>query len=213
LRGQSKAQKLLTPKLGYCRGRDDSHEPPPAQIRTSASTHTALLKDHDARQTETAVPPDAHRRTLGHADSCSESGACVSQRCSPPAAPFPPQPPQKVTFPCSASSSVLRRSPTSPARACPSCGFGPSRTGLRILPKAHWRSPGSRACCLVSVHGLLDYAGPDSHSRITRPPCCLPLSRNRVGILFFRLFEAQSPRPLTPPAYASKHISRCAPQN
>ena len=25
--------------------------------------------------------------------------------------------------------------------------------------------------------------------------------------------EAQSPRPLTPPAYASKHISRCAPQN
>jgi len=89
----------------------------------------------------------------------------------------------------------------------------PSRTGLRIFPEAHWRSPGSRACCLVSVPGLLDYAGPDSHSRLTRLPYCLPLSRNRVGILFFRLFEAQSPRPLTPPAYASKHISRCAPQN
>ena len=28
-----------------CRGRDDLHRSPPAQIRTSASTHTALMKD------------------------------------------------------------------------------------------------------------------------------------------------------------------------
>ena len=28
-----------------CRGRDDHHGSPPAQIRTSASTHTALTKD------------------------------------------------------------------------------------------------------------------------------------------------------------------------
>ena len=162
-------------KNPWCRGRDGSHEPPPAQIRTSASTHTAPLKDPGAKQTKLHLL-DAHRRTLGHADSCSESGACVFQRCSPPAAPFPSQPPQEVTFYCSASSSVLRRSPTSPVRACPSYGFWPSRTGLRIFPKAHWRSPGSRACCFLGVRGLLDYAGPDSHSRITRPPCCLPLS-------------------------------------
>jgi hypothetical protein len=64
------------------------------------------------------------------------------------------------------------------------------------FPKAYWRSPGYRACCLVSVPGLFDYAGPDSHSRLTLLPRCLPLSRNRVGILFFRVFEAQSPRPL-----------------
>jgi hypothetical protein len=29
-------------------------------------------------------------------DSCSESGACATQRCSPPAVPFPPQPPQQL---------------------------------------------------------------------------------------------------------------------
>jgi hypothetical protein len=74
----------------------------------------------------------------------------------------------------------------------------PSRTGLRTFPKACWRSPGSRACCFLSVRGLLDYAGPDSHSRITQPPYCLPPSRKGVGILFFRLFEARSPRPPMP---------------
>jgi hypothetical protein len=31
--------------LRCCRGRDDPHGSPPAQIRTSASTHTALLKN------------------------------------------------------------------------------------------------------------------------------------------------------------------------
>ena len=35
-------------------------------------------------------------RSRGHADSCSESGACAVERCSPPAAPFPPRPPQKL---------------------------------------------------------------------------------------------------------------------
>ncbi len=29
----------------YCRGRDDHRGSPPAQIRTSASTHTALIVD------------------------------------------------------------------------------------------------------------------------------------------------------------------------
>jgi hypothetical protein len=92
-------------------------------------------------------------QSLGHAfpTLCQEH---VTDRCSPSSAPFPPPPPQEVALPCSAGSQVLRRSPTSPARACPSCGFGPSRTGLRKLPKAHWRSPGSRPCCFLSVHGL-----------------------------------------------------------
>jgi hypothetical protein len=31
--------------VNYCRGRDDHRGFPPAQIRTSASTHTALTKD------------------------------------------------------------------------------------------------------------------------------------------------------------------------
>ena len=87
-------------------------------------------------------------QTLGHAYSCSESGACAPKRCSPPAAPFPPHPPQEIAFPCSGSSQVLRHSPTSPARARPSYGFGPSRTGLlacnaaAVLPSSY--SPGSR---------------------------------------------------------------------
>src|ERR1035438_5396392 len=42
-------------------------------------------------------------------DSCSESGACARERCSPPAAPFPPQPPQMLLLPCSAGSQVSGR--------------------------------------------------------------------------------------------------------
>jgi hypothetical protein len=92
-------------------------------------------------------------QTRGHADSCSESGACAMERCSPPAAPFPPRPPQEVVFPCSVGSQVVRRSPTSPARTHPPFGLWPSRTGLRILSKACWRSPGSRACCFLACAG------------------------------------------------------------
>ena len=110
-----------------------------------------------------------------------------------PSVPFPPQPPQKVLLLCSAGSQVLRHSPTSPTRARPHCGLWPSRAGLGCHTKACWRSPGSRACCFVSVPGFFDYAGPDSHSRITQLPCCLPLLRNAVGILIYPLFEAQYP--------------------
>src|SRR5664280_2161869 len=51
----------------------------------------------------------AHRQTLEHAYPCSESGACAPERCSPPAAPFPPQPPRKVSLRCSAGSQVSGR--------------------------------------------------------------------------------------------------------
>jgi hypothetical protein len=103
----------------------------------------------------------AHRQTLEHASPCSESGTCAPERCSSPAAPFPPQPPRKVSLRCSAGSSVLWRSPTSPARACPPYGLWPSRTGLDPKTKACWRSPGSRACCFSACMGSIDYAGPD----------------------------------------------------
>jgi hypothetical protein len=73
-----------------------------------------------------------------------------------------------------AAQRTLRHSPTSPARACPPFGMRPSRTGLRQVAKAHWRSPGSRACCFSACAGSHDYAGPESHSRITRLPFCLP---------------------------------------
>ena len=55
---------------------------------------------------------------------------------------------------CSAGSPVLRRSPTSPERACPPFGFWPSRTGLDPLAtKTPRRSPGSRACCFSACAG------------------------------------------------------------
>ena len=116
----------------------------------------------------------AHRPFPETCSSRSVSGACGIERCSPRPVPFPPQPPQKVSLPCSAGSQVLRHSPTSPARAGPPFGLWPSRTGLDPKTKACWRSPGSRACCFISVRGFLDYAGPDSHSRVTQPPYCLP---------------------------------------
>src|ERR1700677_5377970 len=64
----------------------------------------------------------------------------------------------------------------------------------------------SRFSCMLflSVRGFFDYAGPDNHSRVTRLPYCLPPTHHGVGILIYRLFEAQSPRPPMPPAYASE---------
>src|SRR5216683_7894318 len=50
----------------------------------------------------------------------------------------------------------------------------------------------------LSVRGFSDYAGPNSHSRLAWLPCCLPLTRNKVGILIYGLFAAQSPRPPVP---------------
>src|SRR5262249_45084188 len=50
----------------------------------------------------------------------------------------------------------------------------------------------------LSVRGFLDYAGPTVHSRFAWLPCCLPPTRNEVGILIYGLFAAQSPRPPMP---------------
>jgi hypothetical protein len=121
---------------------------PPAEIRTSAFTHTALTKG-EWRQRLLA----AHRAVPGTCVSRSVSGACGIERCSPQSAPFPPRPPQKTALPCSAGSPVLRHSPTSPARSCPPFGLWPSRTGLSRLTKTCRRSPGSRACCFSACPG------------------------------------------------------------
>src|SRR6266403_1804555 len=58
----------------------------------------------------------------------------------------------------------------------------------------------SRFSCMLflSVRGFSDYAGPTVHSRLAWLPCCLPLTRNEVGILIYGLFAAQSPRPPMP---------------
>jgi hypothetical protein len=76
--------------------------------------------------------------------------------------------------------------------------------------------PAGLAASFAALHvvslacaGSIDYAGPDNHSRITRLPHCLPPTRHGVGILIYRFFEAQSPRPPMPPAYASSDTSRC----
>jgi hypothetical protein len=140
----------------------------------------------------------AHRPFPETCSSRSVSGACGIERCSPRPVPFPPQPPQKVSLPCSAGSQVLRHSPTSPARACPPFGLWPSRTGLDCQTKACWRSPGFSCMLFLSVRGFSDYAGPTVHSRLAWLPCCLPPTRNEVGILIYGLFAAQSPRPPMP---------------
>src|ERR1035438_1167822 len=88
-------------------------------------------------------------------------------------------------------SQVLRHSPTSPARACPHYGLWPSRTGLDRKTKACWRSPGSRACCFSACEGSSTTQDRNSHSRITRLPCCLPPTQDGVGVLNYRFFEAQ----------------------
>src|ERR1700680_292514 len=58
----------------------------------------------------------------------------------------------------------------------------------------------SRFSCMLflGVRGFLDYAGPTVHSQLAWLPCCLPPTRNEVGILIYGLFAAQSPRPPMP---------------
>ena len=99
---------------------------------------------------------------------------------------------------CSIGSSVLWRSPTSPARARPPFGLWPSRTGLDHSTKTHKRSPGSRACCFSACAGSTDYAGPKQLLALNAAAVLPSSSRNGVGILCHGLFEAQSPRPLIP---------------
>src|SRR5215468_7324330 len=50
----------------------------------------------------------------------------------------------------------------------------------------------------LSVRGFFDYAGPDGHSRLSRPTVLPSPLRQKVGILIQRFFEAQSPRPPIP---------------
>src|SRR5882724_3862420 len=51
----------------------------------------------------------------------------------------------------------------------------------------------SRFSCMLflSVRGFSDYAGPTVHSRLAWLPCCLPPTRNEVGVLIYGLFAAQ----------------------
>src|SRR5260370_27518138 len=58
----------------------------------------------------------------------------------------------------------------------------------------------SRFSCMLSlsVRGFLDYAGPSNPLAIAWLLCCLPPTRNEVGILIYGLFAAQSPRPPMP---------------
>src|SRR5271156_2872972 len=60
----------------------------------------------------------------------------------------------------------------------------------------------------LGVRGFSDYAGPTVHSRLAWLPCCLPPTRNEVGILIYRLIADQKPRPPTPLVYASSAASR-----
>src|SRR5215471_4465557 len=136
----------------FGRGRDADYSTPPAQIRTCAFTHTALTVDAWRQKRKSNCSPHT-AQSLGHALPRSVSGTCKIERCSPQSAPFPPQPPQKVTLRCSVGSWVLRHSPTSPERSCPPFGLWPSRTGLRLSTKASRRSPGSRACCFSACAG------------------------------------------------------------
>ena len=130
-------------------------------------------------------------------------------KASPSSAPFPPRPPQEVALPCSVGSQVIRRSPTSPARTCPSCGYVPSRTGLRMMPKARWRSPGSRPCCFSACAGSNDYAGPDSHSRLAQLPCCLPPTRQGVGILICGFSKLNHPAHRSSGLRFATHLAMC----
>ena len=53
----------------------------------------------------------------------------------------------------------------------------------------------------LACAGSIDYAGPDSHSRVTQPPYCLPHLGIGVGILIFRPFRSSITRPTNASVY------------
>ena len=71
------------------------------------------------------------------------------------------------------------------------------RSALK-MPKACWRSPGSRPCCFLCVHGLYRLRRTGRPLALTQLPYCLPPTRQGVGILIPRFYEAQSPGPPMP---------------
>src|SRR5262249_41969855 len=158
-----------------------------------AKSFTCLVSRHGKPENRASflLLLDAHRAIPGTCVSHSVSGACEVERCSPGSVPFPPQPPQKIAFRCSAGSLVLRHSPTSPVRSCPQFGLWPSRTALGLLTKACGRSPGSRACCFSACAGSKTTAGPSNPLAISVVAVLPSSTRNGVGVLFHRLFEAQ----------------------
>ena len=132
----------------------------------------------------------------------SVSGSCRVLRRSPWSAPFPPQPPPRLSPLCSAASLVLWRSQTPPWRTRPAYGYSPSRTGLPAqTPK---RSPGSRAYCFSACLGSSTTPGPTSARDITPPAgVAFPLTeKGRRPVLSFRSSIAQ-------PTDASVYASTC----
>jgi hypothetical protein len=116
------------------------------------------------------------------------------ERCSPWPAPFSPQAPPKIALLCSSGSSIVWRGPTPPERACPPCGFGPSRTGLVPL-RGRGAPEVSRFSCMLflSVRGFFDYAGPTARSRLSRNSRVAFLHQERVGILILRFSKLNRP--------------------
>src|SRR5215813_5749695 len=77
-----------------------------------------------------------------------------------------------LPFPCCLPHTVQSLGHAQPALSWP------SRIGLDHTTKAHWRSPGSRACCFAACAGFLDYAGPSNHSRPAHRYLCLRFTRH-----------------------------------
>jgi len=136
----------------------------------------------------------AHRAILGTLTSPRCVGLCQIERCSPWPAPFSPQTPPKIALLCSSGSSIVWRGPTPPERACPPCGFAPSRTGLVPLrAEALQRSPGSRACCFSACAGSTTTQD-RLLARDYRVTAVLPSSnQERVGVLVLRFSKFNSP--------------------
>jgi hypothetical protein len=134
----------------------------------------------------------------------------VTDRCSPPSAPFPPRPPQEVAFPlCGRFTGTAAQSDFS--NACMSvvrlCAFTdrPSRTAEGVC----WRSPGSRTCCFSACTGSNDYAGPDDCSRVAQPACCLPSTHQGAGILIRGFSELDHPAHRCLDLRFATHLAMC----
>jgi len=151
------------------------------------------------------------RNSLGHAFPTLCRAHVRLNDVSPESVPFPPQPPPKGCpslfdwFTGTTAQSDFSCTFASAARFV--AFFGPV---LFFSSKTYRRSPGSRACCFLSVRGFLDYAGPTIHLRLAWfavLPSSLPETESASCSIGFSKLNSPAHRYLC--LRFKRHTSRC----
>ena len=192
------------------RGRDDRYGSPPAQIRTSAFTHTALLKDRwrGSEPEYGLLQRTPSRRWVMHIPAQSQehvrlNGVFLQLR--------PSLPDLRRKLP-----SLVRPDHRYYGAVRPLQHVHVRRTALGLHGPAFAICRRRTGDLPVLVHVVLsactgsnDYAGPVNCSRVTQPPYCLPPTRQGVGILIRGFSKLNHPAHRCLDLRFATHLAMC----